>query len=67
MFAGGCTVLVMFGVPETYRESLLLQAGPVSSLTSIAPKILAQKAKRLRKETGDERWYAPRKWPGRVE
>lgn len=24
-----------------------------------APKILAQKARRLRKETGDERWYAP--------
>ena len=25
-----------------------------------APKILATKAKKLRKETGEERWYAPR-------
>ena len=24
-----------------------------------APKILAEKAKKLRKETGEERWYAP--------
>jgi multidrug resistance protein len=42
IFAGVCTVFVVFTLPETY-----------------APIILKRKAQRLRKETGDERWYAP--------
>lgn len=46
IFAGVCTLLVIFTLPETY-----------------APVILANKAKKLRKETGEERWYAPRKCP----
>ena len=42
IFAGGCTLLIIFCIPETYP-----------------PIILVKKAKRLRKETGDSRWYAP--------
>ncbi|KAF8316780.1 MFS general substrate transporter [Clavulina sp. PMI_390] len=42
MFAGACTVLIVFTLPETY-----------------APVILMKKAQRRRKETGDDRWWAP--------
>jgi hypothetical protein len=42
MFSGGCLVLTVFTLPETY-----------------APTILKRKAERKRKETGDNRWYAP--------
>ncbi|GMK54079.1 hypothetical protein CspeluHIS016_0106650 [Cutaneotrichosporon spelunceum] len=42
MFAGVCTLFIVFTLPETY--------GPI---------ILKKKAERLRKETGDGRWYAP--------
>lgn len=41
-FAGGCLVIVVLFVPETY-----------------APILLVKKAKRMRKETGEQRWYAP--------
>jgi hypothetical protein len=61
MFAGACTLLVMFGVPETYREYLDLTL--FSLYSRVAPKILADKAKRLRQETGVQRWYAPRECP----
>lgn len=49
MFAGICTLLIVFTLPETY-----------------APIILVKKAKRLRKETGDDRWYAPSEYVMRV-
>lgn len=42
IFAGLCTIVIIFTLPETY-----------------APVILKKKAQKLRKETGDDRWYAP--------
>jgi len=42
LFAGVCTILIIFTLPETY-----------------APKLLVQKAQRIRKQTGDNRYFAP--------
>lgn len=42
IFAGVCTIQIVFTLPETY-----------------APIILVEKAKRLRKETGNQSYYAP--------
>ncbi|KAI0348401.1 MFS general substrate transporter [Trametopsis cervina] len=42
MFAGVCTLLVLFTMPETYT-----------------PILLVKRAQKLRKETGDERYWAP--------
>jgi MFS family permease len=57
IFAGACTLLVILGIPETYRE--LYRTRTRIDAEELAPKILAEKAKRLRKETGDQRWFAP--------
>ncbi|KAF9022967.1 MFS general substrate transporter [Hymenopellis radicata] len=42
MFAGACWILIVVGIPETYK-----------------PILLVQKAKKMRKETGDDNYYAP--------
>ncbi|KAH8108013.1 MFS general substrate transporter [Cristinia sonorae] len=42
LFAGGCLLLIIFTLPETF-----------------VPILLVRKAERTRKETGEQRWWAP--------
>ncbi|RDX41756.1 MFS general substrate transporter [Lentinus brumalis] len=42
MFAGGCLILILFTLPETFM-----------------PVLLVRRAKKLRKETGETRYWAP--------
>ena len=63
MFAGACLVAIIFIIPETYayvhslfRPCAFLIEG---ALSSSRPVLLVKRAQRKRKETGDDRYWAP--------
>lgn len=54
---------IIFYVPETYRESITSRTPVEGKYTDISkrldPIVLRTKARKMRKETGDERWKSP--------
>ncbi|KAH7912566.1 major facilitator superfamily domain-containing protein [Hygrophoropsis aurantiaca] len=58
IFAGACWVQIVLTIPETYAYGFLSRY-PVFRINYIgSPVLLVQKATKLRKQTGDQRYYA---------
>ncbi len=63
IFAGSCLVAIIFIIPETYAYAplfMMLCAFLMDTeLSRFRPVLLVKRAQRKRKETGDDRYWAP--------